>query len=242
MSKSTKESRKQQYRQDVLQLIELFPDKNPEHMYNVYMATSTTPNKFLDRAIDKLFEEVDEKPKKEAKKEVEQDEDDYYQNDSDEEVIELDIEDETTPIDNYTEDFEPAESKQDAWRVLTNEQLLEEQQMDVDKVQSILQFKDTNDMYTLLKHYKWNTEKLLSDYVTLGRDEMLRVAGIVLDIEAEDSNSRSCEACMDDDCDDMIRYPACGHSFCRTCWKGYIKTKVEDGFMTQNNITVSHAR
>lgn len=160
------------------------------------------------------------------------------EDDSDEEAIEIDIQDEFVD-ELQTDDVKLVVQQEICWKVLELEELLEEQQKDVDQVQQVLQFREPNDAHIVLKHYRWNTEKLISDYITLGKHTILQNAGIVTQDDVQHNNNPTfCQVCMEDDRDDMIIH-SCGHSFCSLCWKEYISSKIQAGYLAQNSIRVS---
>jgi hypothetical protein len=219
MKPRNKEALKQKYREDVLELSSIFPNYSLEELFNIYKSAGHS----VERALESLVQVEDESN-------ADNEEQNYY---SDDEAVEVDYQEEENNIDSTSHDNEI----QVPWKVLTREQLLYEQQSDVDKVQQVLQLSDIADTHTVLKHYRWNTEKLISDYVTLGREFLLKNAGILSDSIVSD-DSKTCSACYEEDCNDMVVH-TCGHSFCTTCWKDYITSIVKDGYAAQNNIHVS---
>jgi ariadne-1 len=185
----------------------------------------------------------------------EQDEDDCYSYNSDE-VIEMEIEDELTDEQEEYDDeyaFEEENEQQvvnekketTSYIVLTEKKILDEQYVQLKHVLDTLQLpamdqsiEDT--MYTLLKRYQWNTEKLLSDYMEFGEAKLLEKCGFNYSSLAEccfDYNpmnivteSGTCWICMEDDCE-LISNTECSHAFCGDCWYCYVAYSVSDNVL-----------
>lgn len=89
---------------------------------------------------------------------------------------------------------------------------------------------------TLLRHYRWNKEKLIERYMD-NPDKVLRLAGVVTDkvrriIPAREISTPqhpfSCDICCDDEADLETVAVSCNHRFCRTCYEHYLKQKIRE--------------
>jgi ariadne-1 len=89
---------------------------------------------------------------------------------------------------------------------------------------------------TLLRHYRWNKEKLIERYMD-NPDKVLRIAGVVTEnvrriIPAREISTSqhpfSCDICCDDDEESETVAVTCNHRFCRTCYEHYLKQKIKE--------------
>ncbi|CAG8747926.1 2250_t:CDS:1, partial [Funneliformis mosseae] len=84
---------------------------------------------------------------------------------------------------------------------------------------------------TLLRHFRWNKERLIERYMDDSR-EVLNKAGVITD------NTRTpkfikipgfmCDICCDDDEDLYTLALSCGHRFCRNCYEQYLTQKIKE--------------
>lgn len=77
---------------------------------------------------------------------------------------------------------------------------------------------------TLLIHYRWDVEKLITVYFEKGESPMFSEAGINRDdlviISPQEYSSEVvilCNICMDDVLGSDMTRMSCGHSFCNNC-------------------------
>ena len=87
----------------------------------------------------------------------------------------------------------------------------------------------------LLRHFKWNRERLMDSYYG-DQSGTLKKAGVQFIASAGQSPAKNgkvtCAVCFDDFplADAGATYAlGCRHAFCRECWRGYLRVKVEDG-------------
>ncbi|KAH3758959.1 RING/U-box superfamily protein [Pelomyxa schiedti] len=82
---------------------------------------------------------------------------------------------------------------------------------------------------TLLRHYKWDKEKLLTQFFEMGKEDIYRRAGVAGIINSMYTGSFTCSVCFDTvDGEDTLQL-SCGHRFCNNCWASYISFKIRDG-------------
>ncbi|CAI2178207.1 13474_t:CDS:2, partial [Funneliformis geosporum] len=84
---------------------------------------------------------------------------------------------------------------------------------------------------TLLRHFRWNKERLIERYMD-DSGEVLHKAGVITD------NTRTpkfikipgfmCDICCDDDEDLFTLALSCGHRFCRNCYEHYLTQKIKE--------------
>lgn len=89
---------------------------------------------------------------------------------------------------------------------------------------------------TLLMHYMWDKEKLLSDFAERGAEYVYKAAGIA---QPSDSDAGlgpldptapiSCEVCMCEAPGAECGRNGCGHTFCNTCWSSHLAVQIKEG-------------
>jgi ariadne-1 len=127
---------------------------------------------------------------------------------------------------------------------LDNQGILDSQASEMAVVAGILELSH-EEAGVLLRHYRWNREKLLDEVIT-DRDAALRRAG--LDPETaglakgggagnESSVTFDCIVCGSEN----LKIPgdgaalSCGHAFCKDCWEGHLTVSINEG-----NATTAH--
>lgn len=80
---------------------------------------------------------------------------------------------------------------------------------------------------TLLIHYRWDVEKLITVYFEKGESRMFSEAGVNRDdllviSPPEYSSVALCNICMDDVPGNHMTRMGCGHSFCNNCKLCYL--------------------
>ena len=93
---------------------------------------------------------------------------------------------------------------------------------DLRRVMEVLSLKEQH-ARTLLIHYRWDVEKLLTVLVEKGKDELYTRAG-VNSVEHENfvlskssSSTVMCIVCMEEVPADEVTTMDCGHCFCNSC-------------------------
>lgn len=103
---------------------------------------------------------------------------------------------------------------------------------------------------TLLKHFKWNRDKLMTSYFDNPK-KVLEAAGvgddsvsaipkpIALALSSEENdNEVECSICsMDVKESEMHSLNICGHSFCLDCWEAYLSIQINEG---QSYVNCAH--
>ena len=85
-----------------------------------------------------------------------------------------------------------------------------------------------DDSITLLKAYRWNTDKLHQKYL----EDHMKVkytCGLLSDPsqKVEQTESPNCLICYEPIAGKALDNVACGHTFCSVCWKGYCESAVK---------------
>ncbi|KAI8580899.1 hypothetical protein K450DRAFT_235123 [Umbelopsis ramanniana AG] len=121
------------------------------------------------------------------------------------------------------------------YTVQSSKHLMGSQDKEVGQVASILGMPKEH-AATLLRHYRWNKEKLIERYMD-NPEKVLRLAGVVTDkvrriIPAREISTPqhpfSCDICCDDEEELETVAVSCNHRFCRTCYEHYLRQKIRE--------------
>ncbi|XP_057788280.1 probable E3 ubiquitin-protein ligase ARI2 isoform X2 [Salvia miltiorrhiza] len=87
---------------------------------------------------------------------------------------------------------------------------------------------------TLLIHYRWDVEKLITAYFEKGESRMFTQVGVTRDellvvTPPESSSTLLCHICTDDVSVNAVSTMDCGHCFCNTCWTEHFVVKINEG-------------
>ncbi|KAK8564405.1 hypothetical protein V6N13_005370 [Hibiscus sabdariffa] len=152
------------------------------------------------------------------------DEDYYYSSDRDS----LD------GLENEDSDLQWPPSKGPTTKVITKESLLAAQREDLRRVMEMLSLREHH-ARTLLIHYRWDVEKLLSVLVEKGKTDLFSEAGVSV-VESEgtetlmsSSSAAMCDICMEELPGDKMTKMDCGHAFCNDCWTEHFVVKINEG-------------
>ena len=114
--------------------------------------------------------------------------------------------------------------------VLEAEDIRKLLQDEIAKVSSIL-FVSREAATILLCNYNWDVDKISEEWFA-NEEKVRKAAGLLEHYSARDLSKKEffCGICLEnhDCCYDAVGI-ACGHLFCKTCWKTYISTSINDG-------------
>ncbi|KAJ4723272.1 RBR-type E3 ubiquitin transferase [Melia azedarach] len=145
----------------------------------------------------------------------------YGVDDDDYEFIEEDPDD-----DDY--DNVSFRRQQQSYTVLKEADIKQLQEDDITKVSTVLSISRV-DASILLRHYNWSVSKV-HDAWFADEDAVRKSVGLLDKPVVEFSNAKlTCGICFDSYLRDKVMSAACGHPFCRACWRGYISATVNDG-------------
>ncbi|KAH9783718.1 putative E3 ubiquitin-protein ligase ARI7 [Citrus sinensis] len=116
-----------------------------------------------------------------------------------------------------------------SYTVLREADIKCQQEDDITKVSTVLSISRV-DASILLRHYNWSVSKV-HDAWFADEDAVRKSVGFLDKPVVEFSNARelTCGICFDTYSCDKVVSAACGHPFCRACWRGYISATVNDG-------------
>eukprot|EP00879_Flechtneria_rotunda_P010931 GHRR01011422.1.p1 GENE.GHRR01011422.1~~GHRR01011422.1.p1 ORF type:complete len:527 (+),score=168.68 GHRR01011422.1:246-1826(+) len=132
-------------------------------------------------------------------------------------------------------DAEPGVNKEKpAYRVIDADLLVKVQAEAVQGVASIWGCKKSV-AKTLLMHYMWDKEKLLSDLADRGPEYVYKAAGVAEPIDSTApgmqaaTGSISCGVCLCEYPQAQCSSNGCGHTFCNNCWRSHLSVQIQDG-------------
>ncbi|XP_044499613.1 probable E3 ubiquitin-protein ligase ARI7 [Mangifera indica] len=161
------------------------------------------------------------------------DDNDYYNTDDAAYAYGYDDEDDDDDDDDY-EFLEEADEdiigrQQQSYTVLREEDIKQRQEDDIIRVATVLSISMV-DASILLRHYSWSVSRV-NDAWFADEDGVRKSVGL-LDkpvVEFFNANELTCGICFESYICDKVMSAACGHPFCRTCWRGYISATINDG-------------
>ncbi|CAN0909941.1 Probable E3 ubiquitin-protein ligase ARI1 [Linum grandiflorum] len=133
-----------------------------------------------------------------------------------------------------SEDSDVPGGKRSTAKVITSNSLLAAQTEDLRRVMELLSIREQH-ARTLLIHYRWDVEKIISVLVEKGKTCLYMGAGVMVDHNSDNSirpcssSTVTCEICMEDVPADMSTSMDCGHCFCNDCWTEHFIVKINEG-------------
>lgn len=122
-------------------------------------------------------------------------------------------------------------SNQVNYVVLKEEDIRKRQEDDIKQVSTV--FSITNvEASVLLLHYRWNVSKLNDEWFA-DEEKVRRTVGVLeggsVVVVGDNPRKVKCGICFEKFRRIKIVPVVCGHSFCSTCWNGYVSTAINDG-------------
>ncbi|CAA7039787.1 unnamed protein product [Microthlaspi erraticum] len=151
-------------------------------------------------------------------------EDDYYSDGTDQNNA-----GDSDDADNHDEfvDEDSHRRSQVNYVVLKEEDIRRNQRDDIGRV-SVLSISEV-EASVLLLHYNWNVSKV-SDEWFADEERVRKTVGILKEGPSVPKSKKvKCGICFEWYRPKEIVSIVCGHSFCSTCWTGYIRTSINDG-------------
>ncbi|KAL9233527.1 hypothetical protein vseg_008512 [Gypsophila vaccaria] len=153
--------------------------------------------------------------------EIESDDDGGGGGDADYEFIDNDSDDD---YDGFT-----SHRNQQNYTILGENDIRQSQEDDIMKVSTVLSISNV-EASILLRHYNWSVSKVHDEWF-VDEEKVRRAVGLLERPIVRTSNARemTCGICFDNFPWSMMSSASCGHSFCNSCWAGYIGTAINDG-------------
>lgn len=124
------------------------------------------------------------------------------------------------------------------FEIISPDNLVHRQTQQIETVCEVLNV-PVSSAKTLLRKYRWSTERIFQDFSSMGREDLLGKWGLsthenqsqVSQLNDSPENTEfECKLCYDDcPLSETIQINGCGHRFCNNCWTTYIKIKIRDG-------------
>ncbi|KAF8108679.1 hypothetical protein N665_0104s0006 [Sinapis alba] len=130
------------------------------------------------------------------------------------------------------EDMDKDSTSHLSYVVLNDEDIHKHQRIDIEQVSTVLSISQV-DAISLLLHYQWNASKLEDEWFT-DEERVRKTVGLLKEplvvVEVNDKVMNiECGICFDSYLQKEIARVSCGHPYCKTCWTGYITSKINDG-------------
>lgn len=183
--------------------------------------------------------------------EEEDDMDEYTADDNEDEIEEEDdLIQEDIPFheDDSVAREERGKLHRKHYRCLTQKELRELQDAHIRQANEFLNV-NTALVRIVLKHFKWDVEKLLQQWMEEGKDNVFKKAGVQLHEEdeaptedkpqppAKDATVKDCEICYGEISPDESYAVSCGHTFCGDCWGNYLTLKINEEGQKSSHLT-----
>jgi len=158
--------------------------------------------------------------------------------DSDEELSDGDNEDSEgenvveIDFDDGSVEYKPIKlARRKSFEVLDKSELFIEQKRMLGEVMDVLGLSNIAVASTLLRHVKWNKERLIERYME-NPDKFCADAGmphLILEKQADKNNRHTCLICYEDYPGSQTYALSCAHRYCGSCWKSYLELKISEG-------------
>ena len=134
-------------------------------------------------------------------------------------------------------------SREFVYQVLSIEEIVKQMQECIEQIRNVIDLPSAT-IRTLLKHFRWDTQKLLEQLFDSNRDQLFNDIGIiVIKDSAKKSKKRRLRSGTKEEALCLICFLSvklfemfgldCGHHYCKDCWKQYLTTKI----MSEGNVT-----
>ncbi|CDP19310.1 unnamed protein product [Coffea canephora] len=118
---------------------------------------------------------------------------------------------------------------QKSYTILKEEDIRQRQEDDIMRISTVLSV-SREVACLLLRRYNWSVNNVHEEW--FAHEERVRLAVGLLEkpvVQSSNAKEVACGICFENYPLDKISAPACGHSFCNTCWQAYISTSINDG-------------
>ncbi|GMH07609.1 hypothetical protein Nepgr_009449 [Nepenthes gracilis] len=134
-------------------------------------------------------------------------------------------------IDHDSDDSDDFASRrhQPNYMILSEADIRQRQEEDIMRISTVLSI-STVDAGILLRHYKWSVSKVHDEW--FADEQRVRKAVGLFErpvVELPNKREMTCGICFDTFPCNVMNAASCGHSFCKSCWAGYVGTAINDG-------------
>ncbi|CAH8382028.1 unnamed protein product [Eruca vesicaria subsp. sativa] len=142
---------------------------------------------------------------------------------------------------DYTDKGDPGFAEEDmdnkdstsqlSYVVLNEEDIRKNQMTDIEQVSTVLSISQV-EAIALLLHYQWSASKVQDEWFT-DEEKVRKSVGLlkepVVDHNHKEVMNIQCGICFESYLQKDIATVSCGHPYCKTCWTGYITSKINAG-------------
>ncbi|KAG2285836.1 hypothetical protein Bca52824_045440 [Brassica carinata] len=127
------------------------------------------------------------------------------------------------------EDMDKDSTFQLSYVVLNEEDIRKHQRNDIEQVSTVLSISQV-EAIVLLLHYQWGASRIEDEWFT-DEEKVRESVGLLKEpvVDLNDKVNIECGICFDSFLQKDIATVSCGHPYCKTCWTGYITSKINDG-------------
>ncbi|CAH2059884.1 unnamed protein product [Thlaspi arvense] len=122
-------------------------------------------------------------------------------------------------------------SQMSPYVVLKEEEIRKHQRDDIEHVSTVLSISQV-EAIVLLLHYQWSVSKVQDEWFT-DEERVRKSVGLlkepVADLDGKEVNNIECGICFESYLQKEIATVSCGHPYCKSCWTGYVASKINDG-------------
>eukprot|EP00798_Chlamydomonas_sp_ICE-L_P030282 gene30282-35270_t len=146
------------------------------------------------------------------------------------------FDDEEEPGSSYrcSPDIEDKYSTTSEYRIIDADAAVKLQEESTESIQAILGCKSSA-AKSLLMHFRWDKEALLSTMADKGPEHLYSVAGVA-NGELQQTSSKEggdafmcCQICFCETEVSACTTMDCGHAYCNTCWHSHCQAKIQEG-------------
>lgn len=134
---------------------------------------------------------------------------------------------------NEAEPNMPTLHRTASYSCLPEQEIIAESKRLINEVKQVCSIPTDAAAAALLRYFKWNKEKLIESYLETP-EKTCADAGLNAKFEMErkvkdPERIESCLICMEDVAREATFALACGHRYCKECWRGYLEVLIRDG-------------
>eukprot|EP01116_Phalansterium_solitarium_P016041 TRINITY_DN3629_c0_g1_i2.p2 TRINITY_DN3629_c0_g1~~TRINITY_DN3629_c0_g1_i2.p2 ORF type:complete len:507 (-),score=120.91 TRINITY_DN3629_c0_g1_i2:43-1563(-) len=119
-----------------------------------------------------------------------------------------------------------------SFEVLPQPEIMKKSRTLIDEVVQVCGVPSDAAAAVLLRHYKWNKEKLIEDYMEEPEKTCTSAGLSTLELERKPPDPKamhSCLICLEELPAAETFALSCSHRYCKDCWKGYLMVKIQEG-------------
>ncbi|RCH80044.1 hypothetical protein CU098_002904, partial [Rhizopus stolonifer] len=131
--------------------------------------------------------------------------------------------------DDIFPETQPKKTYKTEYQVLSPNNLKAKQDGEISQVSTILGLSN-QDSATLLRHFRWNKERLFEQYMD-SPEKVIKQSGLSLSQQRQQQQQQENDFICDICCDqvDQSIGLSCDHRFCQACYKQYVQQKIGEG-------------